>query len=384
LRKDGHDPAWLNEFDRYSGFRKQAVAYKIGLFKVIGQKIGSIAGSSGRAARHAAEKSDLKLKMAAGTGYRDYRDALMRIKPATESKQIAFQMTEQAFKDDPATSQAPFYLAHKALSGLIAGVGAGKDPDPAIVRFVSGPFDFLWTYTRRLSTAQLEGLWNEQVLAPTAGLSHRQAMPMLVGTDGLVWKFVRGSAAPFLNRNDQQGYYPKEVLGGTLLFGEQFYAFLNKGAKAYATAQLSRRNYNVGIAGLPTRANKDAAVQPHTVRLELQCGGTPQTLVNQNYPVSKTFYWSSESCGDVVLTIEAGDAVLSKRYLGPQAFPDFLREFRGGVRTFNASEFPGEKDTLRCLKIRFVQVAFRFTGNASVLQTVESMPAVLPGSIGSL
>jgi len=384
LRKDGHDPAWLTEFDRLSGFRKQAVAYKIGIFKIIGQKIGSLTGSSGRAARQAVEKSDLRLKMTAGTGYRDYRDALMQIMPAVESKQIAFQMTEQTFREDPATSRTPFYLAHKALGVLIAGVGSGNDPDPAIAHFVSGPFDFLWLYARRLSTVQMEGLWNEQVLAPTAGLSQRQAMPMLVGPDGLVWKFVSGSASPFINRNDQQGYYPREVLGGALLFGQQFYDFLNKGAKAFATAQLRQRNYNVGISGLPTRANKDAAVQPHTVRLELQCGGTSQMLVNQNYPVGKTFYWSSESCGDVVLTIEVGDAVLSRRYLGPQAFPDFLREFRGGTRTFNASEFPGEKDALRRLKIRFVQVAFRFVGNAPVLQTVESMPAQLPRSIGSL
>ncbi|HPL96517.1 MAG: type VI secretion protein IcmF/TssM N-terminal domain-containing protein [Smithellaceae bacterium] len=384
LRKDSHDPDWLIEFDRYNAFRKQAVAYKIGLLKTIGQKIGSLTGSSGRKVRQAAEKSDLRLRMSAGTGYRDYRDSLIQIMPAAESKQIAFQMTEQTFKDDPATSRTPFYLAHKALRGLIAGVGEGKDPDPAIVDFISGPFDFLWIYARRLTTAQLEGQWNEQVLAPTAGLSQRQAMPMLVGPDGLVWKFITGSAAPFLNRNDQLGYYPKEVLGGTLLFGQQFYDFLNKGAKASATAQLRQKNYNVGISGLPTRANKDAAVQPHLVRLELQCGGTSQTLVNQNYPVGKTFYWSSESCGDVVLTIEAGDAVLTRRYMGPQAFPDFLREFRGGTRTFGASEFPGEKDALRRLKIRFVQVAFRFVGSAPLLQTVESMPAELPRSIGSL
>lgn len=74
--------------------------------------------------------------------------------------------------------------------------------------------------------------------------------------------------------------------------------------------------------------------------------------------------------------------VLSRRYIGRRAFPDFLRDFRGGRRVFHAREFPAEKAALEKLKIKFIKVAYRFIGNMPVVQTMEAMPVALPGSIG--
>ena len=165
-------------------------------------------------------------------------------------------------------------------------------------------------------------------------MSARESAPLLVGTDGLVWKFVKGPAAPFLSRSPRSGYYAKEALGATIPLDKSLFAFLNKGAKVQAQAQVKaqtkQQNYNVGIRGLPTEANREAKFQPHGTRLELHCGASMQSIANYNYPVHKTFFWSPDTCGDVILQIEVGDLVLTRRYMGPQAFPDFLKEFQGG------------------------------------------------------
>ncbi len=385
IKGDGPSPDWFAQIERFHAIKSSSravIVYKTGFFQSLINSVKRTMMSFEKKTGQETGAKKLDIQVSAIRAFSDFQQALQGIAPVTTSRNIAFQMTQEAFADDPATSKSPFHSAYKAVQSLQQGVGDGVDPDPVVAHLVSGPFDILWLYARRQAVVQLENSWGEEVLAPTLGLSSQQVMPLLVGPDGLVWKFVKGSAAPFLNRNEQVGYYPKEVMGGAVPLSPAFYAFLNKGAKARTTAQLTQKNYTVGINGLPTAANPEARFQPHGTRLELQCGGSVQTLVNNNYPVSRTFYWSPDTCGDVVLNIEIGDVVLTKRYLGPQAFPDFLREFKGGSRIFAASEFPGERSDLDRLKVRYIKVAYRFIGNMPVVQVVETMPVALPRSIG--
>lgn len=309
--------------------------------------------------------------LVATRSWQEYQAALAAIAPAASSRQQAFLLATQTFGDDPATGKTPFMAAWGAAGRLRSGV-AGGGADEAFWRLVTGPLDYLWSYVRREAGCHLQTQWEEQVVAATLGMTPQQAGPLLLGPDGLAWRFVKGPAAPFV-RGTAAGYAPRQALGGALPLEGPLFAFLSKGAQVQASAAGRQPNYTVAVKGLPTDANSDARIRPHATRLELQCAGSPQTLVNQNFPVGKTFYWSPETCGDVIFQIEAGDQVLTKRYGGPEAFPDFLREFAGGSRVFPAREFPGEKDALERMGIRHIRVNYQIIGGAQVVKQGSAM-----------
>jgi len=207
-----------------------------------------------------------------------------------------------------------------------------------------------------------------------------QAIPITFGPEGLAWRFVKGPAAPFLTGN-ASGFHAKTVLGGKIAFDVNLLHFMNnKGAKIRAEVEKSARpqNFNVGIRGLPTDANNDAKIKPHSTRLELQCGATTQTLVNNNYPSGKTFSWSPDSCSDVILQIEVGDKVLSRHYMGQAGFPSFLKDMRGGRRAFGVRDFPGEKSALEAMGIKYITVNYQFSGSEAILQHTATLSGHAP------
>jgi type VI secretion system protein ImpL len=248
-------------------------------------------------------------------------------------------------------------------------------------KLLGGPIDFLWTYVRNETACYLQGQWEEKVLAESQGATGHQAMQLLLGPDGLVGKFLKGPAAPFVGRS-VKGYYPKEVLGGTIPLAPAFFNYLTRGAQA-ATAAAAKQSYAVTIRGLPTDANPEAQTRPQATRLELQCQAGPQSLVNLNYPISKTFTWASDTCSDVQLQIDVGKLTLKKRYTGEQAFPEFLQDFRGGNRTFLPNEFPAESDALARLGIKFIRVNYQFGGDQPVVGQARALPGESPRSIAT-
>ena len=381
LATEGSVPPWLQQVYRFQAARAQGVVLNSGtLAKAAGggnRIITTIRRNIGREA----SAQHLETQMATGTAYKEYRNALAGITPATASRNLAFQLTSQTFGEDPVTSKSHFYTAAAAIGKLKNGM-AGGTSDEIFWQLLRGPFDFLWTYVRRESACQLQTMWEEQVLAPTMGMTPQQAMPVLVGPDGLAWRFTKGPAAPFLKGN-MYGYSTKEALGGTVPLQNSLFAFLGKSGQAQATvmAMGKPQNFSIGIRGLPTDANAEASLKPHATRLELQCGGSSQTLVNNNYPVSRTFYWSPDSCGDVVLQIEVGDVVLNRHYMGQEGFPNFLRDMRGGRRTFSAGEFPGESRALRRMGVKYITVNYRFIGSGPVLKQTATLSGQTPRSI---
>jgi type VI secretion system protein ImpL len=168
-------------------------------------------------------------------------------------------------------------------------------------------------------------------------------------------------------------------MGGTIPFEVSFFTFLVKGAQAQAAA-VTKQNYTVGIKGLPTSANREGKL-PHRTRLELHCSSGVQSIVNDNFPVSKTFTWSAETCKDVLFQIEVGEVILTKKYTGDQAFPEFLQDFKGGQKTFYPNEFPGEKAALEKMGIRYIKADYQFTGDQPVVGQVKALPGQAPRSI---
>jgi type VI secretion system protein ImpL len=380
LGHEADSPAWIQQLNRYlmaqaggTGGESQVVQKAADGGKKL---LVSLQKKVGREA----SAETIESRLAGSQAYRDYRAALRAITPATASRNQAFLAAAQIYSEDPALGKSPFVTAFAATRQIKNGLAAGGVANEVVARLVDGPIDFLWSYLRKETAVFLQSQWEEQVLSGTPGMTGQQAAAVVVGTDGPVWKFVKGPAAPFLCRT-VRGYRAKEVLGGAVPFEAALFSFLDRGNLAQAAALTRQSNYSVGIKGLPTDANPGARVMPQATRLELQCGGSTQSLANLNYPVGKTFNWSPDNCGDVQLQIEIGDLVLSRTYLGPQAFSGFLRDFVDGKRIFYPRDFPGESSALAKLGIKYIRVNYQFIGSGQVLKQAASVAGQIPVTI---
>ncbi|MFA6149609.1 MAG: hypothetical protein WC899_15545, partial [bacterium] len=105
--------------------------------------------------------------------------------------------------------------------------------------------------------------------------------------------------------------------------------------------------------------------------------------VNLNYPVTKVFNWSPESCTDVGLQISVGNLVLKKTYSGDQGFPAFLQDFPGGQHTFSTAQFPAERAALEQMGIKYIRVNFRFSGEKGVVGAAKAAPGTAPRSVAA-
>ena len=310
----------------------------------------------------------------------EYQGALSKIATSvTKSRVSAFQSASAAFSDDPSTS--PFMAAQSASRRLNA---ASSIPSEGLWRLVYGPFDFLWAYTCQESACHLQGAWEKEVLVDVQDITDtNQLNQLLFAPDGLATKFIKGTTAPFVGRDLKRGYYAKEVYGRSIPFETSFLKFFSSakvGLPVAAMAAAASDN-TVTVNGLPTEANDNARVQPHATKLILQCMDQQQSLVNMNYPVSKTLTWSTGRCGGVIFSIEVGNITLTKSYAGPEAFAKFLIDFPGGQHTFSPDDFPKEMALLRGLGIKYIKVQYRFSGEQAVINQAKpsmSQPTTVP------
>lgn len=374
-------PPWLQQVYKFQSLRAQGLVQDNATVNKAAEGSKKMLSSIRKNVGQEAGAHKLELQMSTAKACKEYCSALTAITPALASRNQLFQLASQTFGEDPTTSRSPFYAAASASARYKAGV-SGATEDATFNQLLNGPLEFLWSYLRRESATHLQALWEEQVLAATMGMTDQQAIPALLGPDGYAWRFVKGPAAPFLTQS-LSGYRPKEALGGKIPFENGLFSFMKKGAKAQATvmAMGKPQNYSVGIKGLPTDTNSEARVKPHATKVELQCGGNSQSLANYNYPVGKTFSWSPDSCGDVLLQIEVGDVVLTRHYMGQQGFPDFLKDLHGGRRTFAAREFPGEKNALERMGVKSITVNYQFIGSGPILQQTATLSGQAPRNI---
>jgi type VI secretion system protein ImpL len=101
-----------------------------------------------------------------------------------------------------------------------------------------------------------------------------------------------------------------------------------------------------------------------------------------NFPVNKVFNWSPQNCGDVTFQIGAGDLLLTYRYAGPNAFAEFLSDFKSGERVFRRSDFPADESALRHMGISSIRAKYRFEGQFSdAMGVLSSVPGAPPRNI---
>jgi type VI secretion system protein ImpL len=339
-----------------------------------------------------------------GKYFHSYKEALTNITLASSSRQVAFQMANDIFKDDPATSKSPVYLGQQQLVLLQNELKAGGDAQAMVWRLVSGPLRFLRDYVCLETSCQLNALWEKNVLVEIQGLDDKSRLnELLFEANGFALRFLQGPAEPFLGRDLKRGFYPKTALGRVLPFKKSYLSFLTEGTRmakfkpdfhfdenppdnlsleqiASLPADTSQpavpepikmlENYAVDISAQPTSVNKEAKIIPHATRLELVCENKTTSLINMNYPVRKEFNWAPLSCEEVGLQIEVGSLVLKRQYKGKFAFPLFIRDFQSGSHTFKPSDFPDEQKLLSRMQIQSINVSYTFNRIKPVLEII--------------
>ncbi len=373
------EPSWVRLFSMHHSLCTKAAA-------IAGAGKGSLMAAAETKSRNLLDKLGDRLQgthdgnhagklLQASTAYLQYETSLKEIGPLLVPRKAAYDAAVAVFRDE----KTPFATASQAVERISSFLGTGKDDEHVYWRTLRGPVDFLWQFVRTETACYLQDQWERQVLVEVQGITDRQqVLHLLLGKDGYAIQFIKGPAAPFVSRKPRKGYYCLKALGGSIPIEPAFLSFLTKGVSVERTA---RPYYDVVIQGLPTDVNREARIKPHATHVELQCADKTQELDNYQYPVTKKFRWTPETCGDVVFQINISDMVLTKRYTGSQAFPRFLRDFRTGARIFHPEDFPEYESALKRLGIKFIKVRYRLSGYKPVLQLLHSGPGAVPTRI---
>ena len=322
---------------------------------------------------------DLAARMAAGKALYEYQTALVQFVPAASSQEVSFQMAGQIFKKDASPDNSAYFKAQDAYNRLKATLNPPGTKQDLFWPLLVGPLDFLGAFICREAACQLQSLWEDEVLVEVTGISDQLNLnQLLFGPEGHVVQFIKGPAEPFVGRKLGKGYYAKTERGLSIAFEPAFLTFLSKGARS---SKPVKANYVLTFKGLPTSANKDARIQPHATRLELECVGKTQRLVNRNYPIRKTFNWAPQTCGDVLFAIEIGNLVLTKKYKGFRPFAKFLKDFSKGRRTFYPDDFPDQAAALKRLGIKHIVVQYEISGSGPAIAALHASTGTVPREI---
>lgn len=384
--KDPQLPSWMQlvypfKVVEIEASNLKAGEAKAGILRKATEKVKTgILKQERRLGVKAGDMLDLESRLMAARALRDYKQALMEVALSSASRESAYQMAVNVYKEDPTAGQGPYFSGWRGLKQLRSLMSGPKPVEEEIFwKILEGPLDFLLSFVSREAACRLQKIWEAEVLMEVQGVPDRTEMiQLLLGKDGYALKFLKGPAGPFIDRNLKKGFHPKEVLEKHIPFENDFFTFLNKGVEV---ARPVKASYTVTLRGEPTSANKEAGVIPHATTLEMQCGNETVQLTNQNFPVRKSFNWSPKMCGDVTFKILVGNLALTKKYTGPMAFAHFLRDFNNGSRTFYPKEFPYEEGELAQLGIRFITAKYRFKGHRPVLDILRRGPGQVPKDI---
>jgi type VI secretion system protein ImpL len=288
-------------------------------------------------------------------------------------------MAGQVFKKGAAPDNSAYFKAHDAYNRLKATLSYPGIKQDLFWPLLTGPLNFLAAFICSEAACQLQVLWEDEVLVEVTGTSDQMDLnQLLFGPEGYAAKFMQGPAQPFIGRKLGKGYYAKKIRGLSIAFEPAFLTFLSKGARS---SKPVKANYVVTFKGLPTSANKDARIQPHATRLELECVGKTQNLINRNYPIRKTFNWAPQTCGDVLFAIEVGNLVLTRKYKGFRAFAKFLKDFSKGRRTFYPGDFPDQAGALKRLGIKHIVVHYEISGSGPAIAALHAATGRVPREI---
>ena len=343
----------------------------------------------------------MESQMLGGVFFNEYRNSLSELVLATSSRKVSFQMASDIFKEDPAVSEAPMYVAQRNLIKLrneLSEPGASKQTQ-VIWKLVAGPLTFLRDYAYLEAACNLNSLWEENVLVEIQDIKDKTELNnRFFEENGLVLQFVKGVASPFLGRNLEQGFYPREALGRMVPFRKEFLKFLTDGvrfaryqpdlrmsdevpvtmkAKSTIPPEPKLKNkYSILLTASPTSVNKGAKMIPHAVSLELTCGAEVTRLVNLQYPVRQNFVWKPKECQTLSLKIEIGSLLLEKKYEDQYSFARFVKDYQSGAVTYTPNDFPEKQKLLKRINVRTITVKFKASkGGRPLIAVMDQLEA---------
>ncbi|MDX9788454.1 MAG: type VI secretion protein IcmF/TssM N-terminal domain-containing protein [Desulfobacterales bacterium] len=381
------DRAWVglvNDFDRAKQTAAgQDMLPKTGLLSKAAEKGKSLLSKVEKAADDTQASALIESRLTAASALRDYQKALVEIVKAIATRKGAYEIAAKTFDEEAASPPSPFILTQTSIRTMEATLQNSAGQSAMFWALVSGPHRFLWDFVLRETACYIDKLWEEKVLVEVQGISDSERITAVaLGEKGPAMDFVKGPIAPFIDRSLNKGFYAKNVLGREIQFKTDFLRYLTQGTRKVRAAQARAArsgadedvvatplvfNGGVTIKALPTDVNPDAHTRPQATTLTVRCGNETAQLINLNYPVRKVFDWSSETCDEVVFTVEIGSIVLTKRYKGNMGFPLFLKDFGNGTRRLYPGDFPQNKSALQQANIKYIQVNYQFERHSRVL-----------------
>jgi len=327
--------------------------------------------------RQTAAEFDYNLKLS--KIWNEYITNLKTISSATSYNEKCYLMFSDFFKalSDQSKQDAPFNKTYDNLVRLKAFLKQ-SNTSSVVLDLLEGPFDFLTSYGVYNSTIYLQHKWEEIILSASHNVNADNYYSILFDRDkGLVWKFVNGEAAPFIDQSGT-GFYSRTAFGLRLPFTKTFFRLLNKG-KSLSLEQ--QKEYAVVIQTSPMSVNKTAMIRPYSAILTLECADEKTEFVNNNFLETKKFIWNPATCGDVTLTIEFRDETLIKKYRGKLGFAHFLFDFKDGTKVFNVADFPEHSGYLINNSVTDINISYKITGIQPVLEFLNRGAPIVPNVI---
>ncbi len=137
----------------------------------------------------------------------------------------------------------------------------------------------------------------------------------------------------------------------------------------------------MSISTLPFDTNKGAKIEANFVRLHLKCAKKDFILENDNYKLTKSFSWSSSTCGDTVLSFGFSDFEVQKTYSGESGFLDFLKDFKDGSHKFTIKDFDVDTPQLKQNSIEWIELNYDITGSKDMIKLLDKTPYNLPKKV---
>ena len=366
-------------------------AAKKGL-KILGKagQAGKLAAKAGKQGMKTAKKAkklrgksqeelDAVLEQAAKT-LEAYNKAMAETVFNAESLSQSYGAMQALFSkpDDPGSGDGAPAAAWKAIRSLQALIGRPTPSTSIFWQLYTGPVKLAYDYMEEETGCYLQQAWEDNVLAELEGVEQNRLGNILIGEQGLVWKYVNEQAAPFLRKRFQKGYLPARVGKYELAWTKPFMRFINAAA---AGRFIVGNEFVVKIDALPSGVNQGARISPYATFLDLHCAGGVQTLANYNYSVSREFNWSLEKCGDVNLRIDIGQLRLMRTYKGVKGFSNFLLDFRDGRKVFVPEDFPEQASQLINEGVSGIDVNYAISGQEPVIKVLDAVPLTPPPTV---
>ena len=380
-------PSWVNLLYRYiklSSTTDQNRTVKEGLIEKITDRSKSLF-NKGTGKHRSVDTNDLEkqyiLDKEAIDYLHEYKESLRHMVRHLKTPETAYQLVSAVFHElqtPTGVAKQPVNKNARVLEKLKQKLGKGNANEEVFWQLLTNQMNQIWHVLLEEAQIHIQHKWQNEVLVKEAGLNGWELIDRLQGVDGAVWQFKKAELAPFLQVNSMTGYKSRQLYGGHIRFSRKFIGFLNR--RALETDEING-SYNVNISTLPTDVNVEASVKPHETRLTLYCLNGNQSLLNQNYPVSRLLAWAPRDCGNVEIVIKIGKLKLRKLYTGYRAFIRFLDDFHTGKKVFNINEFPGQRRTLEAYLVKTITVAYNISGREHIARLQSRLPEAVPDKI---